>query len=749
MPAPDDERQQLANEALQAALHEAAAGRPEQAGELYRAVLELRPGDAAACFGLGMLERQAGRPEAAIPHFANALQAAPEEESHWLAYLGALIEARQFATAGELLALGRRHGLQGAEADAFEQQLAASGSPSAQEIDAAAALYARGELEAAGAAAHALTGRFPQHAFGWKLLGAVHYTNLALAPAMEAMRKAVNYAPDDAETLANLGLLLRKTGQLAEARRVLEQATGLAPGNGHAHNHLASTLLESGHLAAAHASASLAVSLAPDHLEAWSTFALILDRLGRSQQAVDAYRRVLARDPNQTNTHGNMLFCMSHMDEITPRALFDEHRVFGQRLEARVGAPRPWDNRPEPGRRLRVGFVSGDLRNHALASFVEPVFERLAGRPGLALYAYHNYPGQDQVTARLRGYMSAWRDVVELDDIALDALVRADGIDILVDLAGHTGHNRLPVFARKPAPLQASWIGYPGTTGMAAIDYFLTDHCFLAPGKYDHLFTEKLAYLPAATAFQPAAQAPALVPLPALANGYLSFGSFNRLNKISRNVVALWGRLLRALPDARLLVAGMPEAGGGHEQLAAWLDEEGIDSGRTSFHPRTGLHDYLAMYNQVDICLDTFPYTGGTTTLHALYMGVPTLTLAGATMAGRQTAGLQEHHGLLQFIAHDADEFVSKGVAASTDLAALAALRSTLRSNSPLWTPEGMSRIADGLEQALRLMWERWCAGLPAASFAVPGDDASDTFKQCLNEVAVRRSEDELNARAR
>jgi len=414
-----------------------------------------------------------------------------------------------------------------------------------------------------------------------------------------------------------------------------------------------------------------------------------------------------------------MLFCLSQVGSIDPAALFAAHRQFGQQLEARVGAPRgAWDNRPDPERPLRIGFVSGDLRNHALVPFIEPLLERIAGRTGLVLHAYYTYPVHDAVTERLRGHMAIWRDVAGLGDAALEALIRADGIDILIDLAGHTAYNRLPVFARKPAPVQASWIGYPGTTGLAAMDYYLTDRAILPPGQYDHLFTEKLVHLPITAPFQPAAGAPDLVPPPMLQTGHVTFGSFNRLSKISRDVVGVWAGLLRAVPDARLLIAGLPEHG--HEALQPWFDQEGIAPERLRFYRRSGMFDYLALHNEVDICLDTFPYSGGTTTLHAMWMGVPTLTLAGETAAGRQTACILEHSALPQFIAHDAADFAVKGTAACRDLATLAALRAAMRSRFAPNGSDSMALVADSVEHALRQMWQRWCAGLPAASFDVP-----------------------------
>ena len=720
---PGDEAALLASEAMDAARLEVQAGRPDQAAALYLGVLSLVPGHAGAHFGLAQLARMDGRLDEAIAHFAEALQASPAEEPYWLAYLDALLAARAFATAQEVLELGRAHGLQGDAVDALERRLAESGFgaqvPDPHEIDAAAALFAQGRMDEAAGAAQALAARFPQHPFGYKLLGAVRHVRGDMPGAIAATRAAFDRGPGDFETASNLGMLLKHAGRLREAEEVLVHGIALQPDSAVAHNNLAVTLMEAGRLEQAHGSAVTATALDPLHVESANTLAAILARQGRSREAVAAYRRVLALQPTHTDAHSNMLFCMSQMEGITPAALFEAHRAFGRALEARITPSRGWDNTRDPERRLRIGFVSGDLRNHAVASFVEPVLRELAGRPRVALYAYYTYPARDAHSERLRAYMEKWVDAALLDDETLDATIRADGIDILIDLSGHTAHNRLPLFARKPAPLQATWVGYPFSTGLTAIDYYLTDRFILPPGQFDHLFTEHLLHLPVSAPFQPAADAPVVAPLPALANGHVTFGSFNKLSKISRQVVAVWSRLLRALPASQLLVAGMPE-GGGHEVLLAWLQEEGIDAPRVRFHPRAGMRDYLALHNQVDINLDTFPYSGGTTTLHAMYMGVPTLTLAGDTAAGRQSACILEHKRLPQFIARDADDFVARGLAACGDLPALAILRDSMRSRFPSASSREMLLVANGFGNALRLMWRRWCADLPAESFQAP-----------------------------
>lgn len=620
---PSADVRQIVDQAMQAAHLETEAGNFDQALALFGAVLDLQPGHAGAHHAVAVLAIRAGDAEVAMPHFAAALEADPDQEAHWLAYLDALISARQFSAAAQLLQLGRTHGLQGPVIDDIERQLASSGAPDGAEIDAAAALFAEGRSDEAYEVARALVERFPQHPFGWKLLGGIYHRRGEAQAALHAMAMSARFDDDDLETLSNLGTLLMRANRLDEAENVLRRVIARQPGNADTLNQLAITLSEQGNLSEGYATVTAALALDPQHENATITLALILQAQGRAAEAVDVYRTLLKRNPENIGARSNMSFCMNEMPGLTPDALFREHLHYGELVERSTAPSLHWDNTPEPERRLRIGFVSGDLRNHAVAAFIEPVFERLGQRPGLALHAYYNHTLNDSVTARLRGHLPHWRDVTELDDDALARLVRADGIDILIDLSGHTSFNRLPAFARRLAPVQASWIGYPGTTGLAAMDYYLAERKFLPRGQYDHLFTENLVQLPLSLPFHPVTSAPDVGPLPALANGYVTFGSFNRLSKFNREVIGAWGALLRALPDARLLMGGMPEQDD-HAQLRAWLEQEGIAAHRVEFHGRTGMHDYLTLHGRVDLCLDTFPYPGGTTTMHAGWMGVPT-----------------------------------------------------------------------------------------------------------------------------
>jgi predicted O-linked N-acetylglucosamine transferase (SPINDLY family) len=437
---------------------------------------------------------------------------------------------------------------------------------------------------------------------------------------------------------------------------------------------------------------------------------------GRISEAKDCYQRVLDARPELARAYSNLLFCLSHDESMGAEEIFREHCKYGDRFETPLhGEWGGYLNTPDPERPLHVGFVSADLFNHAVASFIEPIVRHMASNPGFVLHAYSNRAMEDEMTLHLKGYFAHWDIVADLSDEALARKIRADGIDILLDLSGHTGHNRLLTFARKPAPVQASWIGYAGTTGLRAMDYYITDRFFLPGGTLDNYFTEKIARLSASFPFLPSEYAPPVKDLPALGNGYITFGSFNRLSKISHAVVVLWSRLLRELPDSRMLLGGMP-LDGGYEKLIEWFAREGIASDRLEFHPKSGMNAYLGLHQRVDICLDTFPYNGGTTTFHALWMGVPTLTLVGETPAARSGASILGQVGLDEFVVQNAAYFVERGKYWAGHLAELSELRAGLRERFAQ-SPAGQPKVvAENIERALRAMWRRWCAGLPPES---------------------------------
>ncbi|MBI4809585.1 MAG: tetratricopeptide repeat protein [Nitrosomonadales bacterium] len=553
-----------------------------------------------------------------------------------------------------------------------------------------------------------------------------------LEEAEACYRQALQIKPDLAEAYGNLGTLLHDLGRLDEAEACYRQALQAKPDYAEAYSNLGSTLSALGYQDRAEASYRQALQIKPDIAEAHSNLGSLLHDLGRLDEAEASLRRALVIKPDFSKAYSNLLFCLNQNANVDAKTLFAEHCRFGERFEAPFIVQRPRHrNSRDASRRLEIGFVSGDLRDHAVAYFIELVIEHLSGFSQLSLHAYSTHNINDSVTQRLRGYFAHWHSVAALPDAALAEKIRADGIDILIDFSGHSAKNRLPVFARKPAPVQATWMGYPGTTGMQAMDYYFSDCFALPPGQFDDQFTEKIVRLPASAPFLPSRNAPPVNDLPALNNGYVTFGSFNRMSKLSPAVVALWAQLLRALPDSRMVLGGMPEDGK-YEMLIDCFTREGIARERLDFHKRSGMGAYLDLHHQVDICLDTFPYNGGTTTLHAFWMGVPTVTLAGDTAAGRTGATVLGHVGLESFIARDAADFVRKASSWAGNLAALSNIRAGLRdrfSESAIGRPE---IIAEGLARALRIMWQRWCADEPPISFEVTremADAARETEK--------------------
>lgn len=537
-----------------------------------------------------------------------------------------------------------------------------------------------------------------------------------LEQAEASYRRALELRPGYAEAHSNLGTVLQAQDRLVEAEASYRRALELKPLDAMAHANLG-VLLKQSRPTEAELSYRRSLELKPDYAVGHANLGSLLQSQGRLTEAEASFRRALKLRPDDVVSHNGMLFGMSQNEAVDEGRLFAEHVRFGEQFEAPLRAQwQPHGNSRQSERCLQVGFVSGDLRNHAVASFIEPVLAHLGAHASLSLHAYANHVSEDKVSQRLRAYVKHWHRVASLSDAALAEKIRADGIDILIDLSGHTADNRLLSFARKAAPVQISWMGYPGTTGLSAMDYYLSDRFLLPPGQFDAQFTEKLVYLPASAPFLPAPEAPPVSELPALRNGHLTFGSFNRPGKISRAVVALWSHLLRAIPDSRMLLGAMREDGQ-YDTLIAWFGGEGIARERLDFHARTNMQDYLALHQQVDVCLDTFPYSGGTTTLHALWMGVPTLTLAGSTVAGRTGAGILGHVGLQRLVAPDEAAFVRQGLELVADVGKLAQLRSGLRERFARSVPSQPELIAAGLESALRTMWRRWCAGLPASSF--------------------------------
>ena len=425
-----------------------------------------------------------------------------------------------------------------------------------------------------------------------------------------------------------------------------------------------------------------------------------------------SYRRALEVSPEYADAHSNLLFLHSFRSDQPAELLMSDARGYGHLVARRAATCRAWENSPVGERCLRVGLVSGDFQSHPVGYFVEGIVGALASHfsDRIELFAYPSHYRTDALTERIKGCCRGWYSAVGLSDEHLARRIREDRIDILIDLSGHTAHNRLPMFAWKPAPVQVSWLGYFATTGVAEIDYFIADPWTL-PKSEEAYFTEKVWRLPETRlCFAPPEVEVAVSELPALNNGYVTFGCFNNLTKMNDAVVALWSQILLLVPESRLLLKSWRLSQTSVQQsVISRFAAHGIGGHRLVLEGASPRAQYLAAYNRVDIALDPFPFTGGATSAEALWMGVPVLTLAGDRLVSRQGVGLLANAGLPDWISVDADDYVRRAVLHVGDLRHLAVLRRELRQKvltSPLFDS---TRFARHFEAALRGMWTQWC----------------------------------------
>lgn len=579
----------------------------------------------------------------------------------------------------------------------------------------------QGQLERAQALCQQLLTRQPALGAAWRELGLIDCAAGRHGLAVQRFAQAARHAPSDA-VLADLGTALLATREHERAAAIWQELVAHSPDAASHHANLGVALARLGRLGEAVACYRRALALEPALPGVRSNLASALRNLGDPEGlALREYDRALDSAPHDHRLRSNWLYASSHQADLPPAELYRRHRSYGLAL---AGVPRLPEVRPDPAqasrRRLRIGFVSADLRNHAVAFFIKPVWQTI-DRSRFEVWVYASSPVQDETTSALRALSDAWCEAHALSDEALAARIRADGIDVLVDLSGHTAGNRLPMFARKPAPVQASWIGYPCSTGLPAIDYLFTDAFMAPPGAVDGHFVEKLVRLPAAVCFQPPASGPEVGPLPALSRGHITFGSFHRPAKLTERSLARWAAVLRAVPGAVLLLGPCNDAEM-QERLLARFEAYGVGAERLRLHPRRPLAEYLALHGEIDLMLDACEFSGGTTSAHALWMGVPVLTVAGEAMPARQSATILHHLGLDGFIAADEHRFVERAVAWAATPHELAPIRATLRQrirSLPLLREHLVTR---GFERALACAWERWRDGLPAAAMTVSAD---------------------------
>lgn len=517
--------------------------------------------------------------------------------------------------------------------------------------------------------------------------------------------------PDHAGALHLKGVLALQAGLYGEAVTLIERSLRIAPRHGLALMNLGVAYRALGRYEEAVAVLRKAVNLEPGSADAWGNLGQTLARSGHIREAVASNGRALELDPNRLGLQSSQLFAQNYLAESNPFAMAERARAVGklvaQKIPARTGHPNDTDR----DRRLRIGLLSADLRAHPVGRFLSGVLRELDPAK-VELFAYSGSEEEDDVTATIRSSVPHWLNIHGMSDRDLDARIVADGIDILGDISGHTSGNRLMVCARKPAPVAFTWLGYFATTGLAAIDYVLANK-WVIPEAEEGQWTETpwrlpdtyLCYAVPRDTLPP-------TPLPALAAGHITFGCFNNFNKLSDETLAAWSALLAAVPGSRLILRS---SGFYHDEILAGLRRSltaaGIDLGRVRVDGK--IADYaahLASYGEIDIALDPFPYNGGTTTVEALYMGVPVLVRAGDRYVAHMGESILHNAGLPQWIAASEADYAVRGARLAADLDALATLRAGLRDRmlaSPLFDAP---RFARDLEDAFRGMWATWCA---------------------------------------
>ncbi|MES2099508.1 MAG: tetratricopeptide repeat protein [Pseudomonadota bacterium] len=602
--------------------------------------------------------------------------------------------------------------------EACEQfRLAAESDPRrvAAHVNLAFTLIERGLVQEALAPLRRALALSPESHDAHYLMARVLLAQRAHPSAIHHLERAIHLKPDLLMGYRDLGRALHEIGDHARAKSILRAGLGIEPRFADLHYFLGNIQAHEMAFDEALASYRQALAIQPDYAAVYSNMAPALLNLADFEGAAAAARAALAIDPSMHHARSNLLIALSCDARCSPDDYLTEARSYGQILTAQT-ASLPLSRRRAPNaeiagppRRLRIGFVSGDLRSHPVGYFLENVLAHWDSL-GMEPIAYSNHASHDDLTARLEGRFCAWRDISTLGDAAAARQIESDGIDVLVDLSGHTADNRLPLFARRPAPVQVSWLGYWASTGLPTMDYLLADPISVPPEHHAH-FTETIWYLPdTRLCFTPPAgpDVSEVTGLPALRTGHITFGSFQRLTKLTDAVLQLWAQVLRAVPDARLrLQSAQLNDAACRARLTVRLAAAGIDTARVRFAGGGPRAEYLAAHAEVDILLDTFPHSGATTTCEALWMGVPTLTLAGATMVARQGASLLKCAGLGDWVASNENDYVALAVRHANDLEALARLRSALRQRaleSRLFDAATFTRL---FQNAMRDMWER------------------------------------------
>ena len=642
---------------FQAALAHQAAGRQGEAEALLRDIIASHPGDADAANAYDLL--------------------------------------------GVVLALGGRNT---DAAASLERAIALAPAVAATHNNLGNVLSALGLGEEAVAAYGRALALRPDDAQTLNNLGTVLKAAGRLADARDAYERALALRPDYAEAHRNYGNVLLDLGLIKDATESHRRALAIDPDYAVAHNNLGSALKRKGQYEAA-ASFKTVLALAPAYAAALSNMGEVLRETGEAAAAIEYYRRALDADAARPAIYSNLLYALNCVADVDRGAVYAEHRRWAERHAPPAAATH--QNDPDPERRLRIGYVSPDFRRHSVAYFIEPILAA-HDRGAVEVFCYASSNLSDEVSERLRALADGWRDIHALDDEEAARRIAEDGIDILVDLTGHTMNGRLTLFAMRPAPVQLAYLGYPNTTGLAAMDYRLTDARADPEGDAEAFHTEALVRLPGGfLCYRPPDDAPAVAPS---GDGPVTFVSCNNLAKVTPPVVTAWAALLARLPAARLLLKAKALGDAGtRRRMAERFAHHGVED-RIDMMGWVETGSHLGIYGGADIGLDTFPYNGTTTTCEALWMGVPVVTLAGDRHSGRVGASLLSTVGLGELVAQSPAAYIETALGLAGDRQALGRLRGRLRSMIAEGGLTDAPTFTAALEAAYRGMWRAWCA---------------------------------------
>ncbi|MBW2465730.1 MAG: tetratricopeptide repeat protein [Deltaproteobacteria bacterium] len=677
------------------------AGRLPQAEALYRQVLAAEPDHPDALHYLGILAHQVGKHEIAVELINKALILKPDSAEAHLNLGNALKDQGKLDEA----------------AASYRSAITLQPHNANTHLNLGNTFLEQGKLvEAAGSYRQAITLQ-PDFADAYYNLGITLKAQAKLEEAVVSYRQAITLQPDNPNTHLNLGNTLLDQGKLDEAEASYQRALDLKPDFAMAHYNLGNVYKEQYRLGEAVASYHKALTFQPDYADAILNLGNALKDQGRLDEAIASYRRVLAMEPYYVQAHSNLLFCLNYFSGVTQEEIYNESLHWAERFARFCQTDTPtFANILKTDRKLRVGYVSPDFRVHSVAFFIGPII-REHNRERIEVFCYANVKKPDTVTERLQAEADHYSSTDGIKPEAVADSIKNDRIDILVDLAGHTNNNNLPVFARKPAPVQVTWLGYPNTTGLRYMDYRLTDAIADPEGEADKLHSERLLRLEHGfLCYQPLASAPEVAPSPCREHGQITFASFNNLTKVTPEVIKVWAEILHAVPDSRLLLKATQLADDHtRDRIGEMFVQEGIGPERLEMHSRLpNPADHLELYSMVDIGLDPFPYNGTTTTCEALWMGVPVVTLLGNRHAGRVGASILHRTGLEELIARSVDGYIKMARSLAGDLERLQEMRFSLRSRLQESELMNSRLFTDHLEDVYLQIWRKYCESMRA-----------------------------------